>query len=298
MCSALADSSVSICKFLKRDSVLSLRSHNGYLPSLVHDFGEQFVSPIHMKARDWFWAAGVAGATVVLFKYDYAIDENMRYLKSKNSFVNFTSPIVTEFGSTYGIGVISVCGVYGLFTKNKKLFQTSLLASQAAITSGVWVRVVKYCTSRERPSASYTSAYGKGHRGGYWYGFFKQYDPSITSIGRDVSYFDAFPSGHTSTAFAIATVFAMQYSDTKAVGIVAYSLAGLVGISRMVEHTHWASDVLVGGMAGYLCAKQVVHHHRKIDANESFSSLTKKKKTELFFSMADSFAGVKCRLIF
>jgi hypothetical protein len=56
----------------------------------------------------------------------------------------------------------------------------------------------------------------------------------------------------------------MEYADVKAVPIIAYSLAGIVGITRMTEHTHWASDVFVGAWAGYLCGKQVVNYHRKL----------------------------------
>jgi membrane-associated phospholipid phosphatase len=294
------DSSVTMCKFLQRDSVFSLRSAKGYVPSLFINFGEQFLSPFRMNARDWLWTVGVASATAALLHYDYHIDEKVRHWKDQSDPVRMASPVITEFGNTYGIGVVGACGIIGLAAKDRKLFQTSLLASQAAITSGVWVRILKYCTSRERPSASYTSDASKGHVGGYWYGFFKQYDTSVTSIGRDISYFDAFPSGHTSTAFAIASVFAMQYSNVKAVPVIAYSLAALVGISRMIEHTHWSSDVFVGAWTGYLCAKQVVHQHRKVFQKDPCVSYFSggKIKPQIYFSAADQFAGFKLRMVF
>jgi hypothetical protein len=38
---------------LARDSILSFRSPKGYVPSLVHNFGVQFLSPLHMKSRQW-----------------------------------------------------------------------------------------------------------------------------------------------------------------------------------------------------------------------------------------------------
>jgi len=71
------------------------------------------------------------------------------------------------------------------------------------------------------------------------------------------SAFDAFPSGHTATAFSIATVFATQYKDIKAIPVICYSTATLVGISRLTEHEHWASDVFVGGIMGYLCGNKL-----------------------------------------
>ena len=294
----MADSTKTACGILKKDSVFSFSSPKGYVPSLFHNFGAQFTAPLHIRLRDIYWTAGVACVTATLIHYDHAIDEKIRYTKDNSGFVRVTSPVITQFGNTYGLGLVGALGIFGLATGNRKLFQTSLMASQAAITSGIWVRLVKYCTSRERPSASYTFAAQKGHPGGYWYGFFKQYDKSVTSIGRDISFFDAFPSGHTSTAFSIATVFAMQYSDRKAIPIIAYSMAGLVGLSRMTEHEHWASDVFVGAFAGYLCAKQVVFHHRKIFASAQTAQHLNRKKTMFYLTAADNFAGLKLKMVY
>ncbi|TAL76684.1 MAG: phosphatase PAP2 family protein, partial [Bacteroidetes bacterium] len=97
--------------------------------------------------------------------------------------------------------------------------------------------------------------------------------------------FDSFPSGHTATAFSIATVFASQYNDTKAIPILSYSLASLVGISRLTEHEHWASDVFSGALLGYLCGKQVVSHFKKTHQNvfTSVSSKPGNKSERTFF---------------
>jgi membrane-associated phospholipid phosphatase len=64
-------------------------------------------------------------------------------------------------------------------------------------------------------------------------------------------------SGHTATAFAIATVFAEQYKQTPWVAIVSYTAATAVGASRVVLHKHWSSDVLVGALLGFACGKQI-----------------------------------------
>jgi membrane-associated phospholipid phosphatase len=57
-------------------------------------------------------------------------------------------------------------------------------------------------------------------------------------------------------------VFAKQYNETPWIPIIAYSTATLVGITRLTEHTHWASDVLLGGAVGYACARQVWKSHQ------------------------------------
>jgi membrane-associated phospholipid phosphatase len=111
---------------------------------------------------------------------------------------------------------------------------------------------------RQRPSAVYNQI---GKSTGKWSGPFTQFEKSRQ---KGASNYDAFPSGHTAEAFAIATVFANQYNSTPIIPIVFYSTASLVGISRMIEHTHWASDVFVGGVIGYLCGKSTLYFNNHI----------------------------------
>jgi hypothetical protein len=65
----------------------------------------------------------------------------------------------------------------------------------------------------------------------------------------------SFPSGHTSNAFAIATVWSRQYGTRAAVP--AYFLAGLVGTSRMASKKHHLSDVVAGATLGYIVGSTV-----------------------------------------
>ncbi|MDW5564241.1 MAG: phosphatase PAP2 family protein [Methanomassiliicoccus sp.] len=60
------------------------------------------------------------------------------------------------------------------------------------------------------------------------------------------------PSGHTTLAFAVATLIAL---GTKVRwGAVAYMLAALIGLSRVYLGVHWPSDVLTGALLGILLA--------------------------------------------
>ncbi|MGD0340781.1 MAG: phosphatase PAP2 family protein, partial [Bacteroidales bacterium] len=96
--------------------------------------------------------------------------------------------------------------------------------------------------------------------------------------------FDSFPSGHAATAFSIATVFASEYSDIKVVPVISYSLASLVGITRLTEHKHWASDVFIGSLLGYACGKQVVAHFNKTHQNQADMSRAQSKSgSEVMF---------------
>ncbi len=72
---------------------------------------------------------------------------------------------------------------------------------------------------------------------------------------------DAFPSGHTTVAFALATALSDDIHRTWA-SIGLYSLATGVGWSRMNDNKHWLSDVAGGALVGITSAKLVNGHWR------------------------------------
>jgi membrane-associated phospholipid phosphatase len=66
----------------------------------------------------------------------------------------------------------------------------------------------------------------------------------------------SFPSGHAANAFAWAAI-ADRYYGRKA-GIAAYTVAGLIGISRVDNKKHNVSDVVAGATLGYIVGRTVV----------------------------------------
>jgi hypothetical protein len=273
--------------FYKTDSVFSFQSKKGYVPSLLSNFGEQITAPFKFNKKQWLITGAAAGLTVALLHFDNHIDKWATVQKQQHEWVNKSSPVITMFGSTYGTSSVAAFGLVSALFGKQKGVQTSLLATQALITSGAWVQIIKHLTGREDPSASYI--YSK-KAGGKWWGPFAQYDQDIP-IFKSVSSFDAFPSGHTAAAFSIATVFATQYSNTKIVPVLSYSLATLVGISRLTEHAHWASDVFVGGLIGYACGKEVTGQFKKAHQKHGDPGSSKlKERAELsFFQYGNQF---------
>jgi len=263
----------SSVNFYKTDSIFSFRSQKGYIPSLFSNFERQVTAPFKFTARDWIITGAAVGLTATLLHFDNDIDKFARVQKQEHGWVNKSSPVITQFGTTYGTVTVASIGLLSAVFKKQKGVQTSLLATQALITSAAWVQLIKHFTGREDPSASYI--YSK-LPGGKWWGPFAQYDQDLP-VYKSVSSFDAFPSGHTAAAFSIATVFASQYSNTKAIPVISYTMATLVGISRLTEHQHWASDIFVGGLIGYVCGKQVVSHYNNTHKNPDTLLLSKSK---------------------
>jgi len=65
----------------------------------------------------------------------------------------------------------------------------------------------------------------------------------------------SFPSGHTSSAFASATVL-QRHFGWKA-GVPAYALATYVATSRMEDNRHYLSDVAFGAVLGIVAGRTV-----------------------------------------
>ena len=62
----------------------------------------------------------------------------------------------------------------------------------------------------------------------------------------------SFPSGHTSSSFAAASVFYKHLP--KKLGIPAIVLAGLIGVSRLYVGVHYPTDVIAGCFMGIFLA--------------------------------------------
>ena len=72
---------------------------------------------------------------------------------------------------------------------------------------------------------------------------------------------DAWPSGHTTVAFALAASVSDEIHSTP-VTIGLYSLATLTGWSRLNDNKHWLTDVLAGAAIGVTSAKLMNGHWR------------------------------------
>jgi membrane-associated phospholipid phosphatase len=227
-----------------------------YFILLGSDLKQAFTKPFHMHGRDWRTAGEFVLVAGGLSLADEPIQKFALNLRNHNPSLQNVSKYVTNFGGVYEAYILGGLGAYGFVFKNDKMQTTTLLATQAYITGGAIESVLKFLTGRQRP---YFTDSTRVQAEPTFHG--PLYKTPLDANGKRTN--SSFPSGHTTVAFAAATVFAMEYRNKPLVPILAYSAATLIGLSRITENKHWATDVLSGAAIGYLTGHLVVNNYHR-----------------------------------
>ena len=246
---------------------------NSYFILLGSSLKQEFTKPFHMTKKDWGNLGKFTAVTVALSFTDEPVQKAALKLRNRNTGLNDVSKYVTNFGGLYEGYTLAGLGAYSLIFKNEKLKTTTLLATQAYVTGAAVGTVVKFLSGRTRPSYYESEVEAEPK----FYGPFSK--TAKDANGRKV--YSSFPSGHTTVAFAAATVFASEYRNKPIVPIIAYSVASLIGVSRITENKHWTTDVFVGAALGFLTGKQVVNNYHRFAKLKS----TERKKNEISFNL-------------
>lgn len=211
-------------------------------------------SPFKLNKKSMLLWGGIAVTTAYLITRDNVYHADVQRFTLENQWVKKSSPVITYLGSgTFNLGLIGSFYLGGVLLKNDRARETARLSLKSMLHAVVITQVLKRIFHRQRPFVEngvdqwFVDGKGKAYR--------------------------SFPSGHTSTAWSVATVIAGMYRDRPAVPVICYSLAALVGISRMTENKHWASDVLVGAVLGYAVGRFVLRkHNNRVDIMPMLSS--------------------------
>jgi len=206
-----------------------------YLESVFIDLGRVGTSPLKWENKDILRFSAILGSGSLLFLFDRDIND---WIKDRRSpFSEDISRIVSPLGDGIFLGSsLIVLYASGELFGNENLRKTALLGLESWIISGMIVTGLKFLIGRERPYVSENSM---------------SFHPFSLS-----SRHHSFPSGHASSAFAVATTIADQ-SEEIALDVLAYSLATLVAFSRIHDGKHWASDVFMGAAVGYFVSRKI-----------------------------------------
>ena len=151
---------------------------------------------------------------------------------------------ITQFGEStfYLIGFAVLALLFHFYFKHPLWANKSLFLFASVAVSGIAVDIVKIIAGRYRPSELF-------EKGLYGFDFF-HLDRALTS----------FPSGHTTTAFALAAAIGYLWPRYSAfVWIFALS----VGISRIAITAHYPSDVIGGALTGILSVTALLLYWKK-----------------------------------
>lgn len=170
-------------------------------------------------------------------------DEAIRWtIQGHNSgFRNTAANIGNAFGNArYVLPALAISTVGARLAEWDDVFDPAWRALQTQVVAGGSTVVLKSLIGRRRPEVSPDDPY--------------RFSPVSFS-------FNSLPSGHTTTAFALATSLALETSSVP-LDVVLYGLATTTAFARMHVDKHWASDTVVGAAIGILAAR-LIHRHRR-----------------------------------
>ncbi|HXV12643.1 MAG TPA: phosphatase PAP2 family protein [Candidatus Krumholzibacteria bacterium] len=227
------------------------------------DFYEQLSYPFVLAGRDrsrfLLGSAGIV-ALILTDRFTYQPMAHPPFLPDE-SLVGPARTLSNLGNTRNAIPLVLGFGAAGLITGSHREKQTSIMLAEALVTSGVWTSLLKYASGRERPREMQEAVAD-------WTGPGGAFADDDTRGGHA-----SFPSGHATGIWAAATVLAHQYPQGRVVPIAAYGTAAAISYSRMVVGAHFLSDVVVGGLIGYGCARQVIGAHERSEGPSRFHLL-------------------------
>ncbi len=130
-----------------------------------------------------------------------------------------------------GDGIFAICLIAFLFFYKKKK-QQALALLYSFLISGLLAQLIKNLISSPRPKLFFEA------------GQYLHFIDGVTHASNT-----SFPSGHTATAFALATVLAMMVKNKKWQLPLLFT-AILIGYSRIYLAQHFLIDIIIGAFIG------------------------------------------------
>jgi PAP2 superfamily len=184
----------------------------------------------------------VVGVTGGLIAADPTTGKFFR--RHEDTFSGLNEHLTESVGTTGSLLTPAAFYLTGLVRKDAYMQSTGLFAAEAWVSAEIPNLALRSAFRRARPLDFAPD------------GTFR--DTWFKANGNPFAAKGGFPSGHTATVFAVATVVARRYSHHRWVPWVAYGLASTVAISRATSSNHFLSDIFFGGAIGYSVGRFVV----------------------------------------
>ena len=215
-------------------------------------------------ASFWGWNAlfhiGAIGSTILLVKTG-ADDKVQNFFKTENPFGQTFGDVGLAVG--FFIWPMAGLGIYltGYAKDDEELIGAGVASVQALGITLLVTTIEKVLTGRTGPA---DSDQANDFQFAIW-------DRDLVN---DRRYY--WPSGHTAAAFTFVAALHAYYPDEDWIGWIGYPLAAVVGISMIEGDYHWASDVVAGGLIGFVIGWTVgsnfrEEYHKRFGEEESDS---------------------------
>jgi membrane-associated phospholipid phosphatase len=202
-----------------------------------------------LTRRDLLVSGLALGATALVSIYDGDIARASQQPRWQDSSKHHFALRVSKVNET----TLTVAGIlaYGIgrATGNRTVTDVALHTTEAVVLASLASQVIRGPLGRARPYVT------------------KDTDQYRFKLGKGFSDFDyrAFPSIHTSSGMAVATVLTMEIhrrnpGATPFAAPVLFAAGLLPGLVRIQLDQHWASDVFAGAFMGVLSGYKVVSY--------------------------------------
>jgi len=181
------------------------------------------------------WAGGAA-ALAGAFLLDRTVDATL-----PDGGGDRLAPVtrVLNYGGRPQLAVPVLGGLWvaGQVASDPALSRSAVRMGGGLLAAGVANGFLKYSLGRERPSDTD--------------------DPHRLRPFNAENRWQAFPSGHATVAFSLATGISHE-ARSPVVTVLAFSGAGLVAWSRVYDDKHWTSDVVGGALLGVAATRAAI----------------------------------------
>jgi membrane-associated phospholipid phosphatase len=221
-----------------------------------------------LTRRDLTTSGIALGAVALLSIYDddIAIASQQPRYKSESA-TNFALKVSKVNETTLTVAGILTYGI-GRLTGSRSTADIGLHATEAVVLASLASQIIRGPLGRARP-------YAVGDTDQYNFKFGAGFQRHEAGFRRR-----AFPSIHTSSGMAVATVLAMELhrrrpGATPYVAPLLYVAGFLPGLVRIQLDQHWATDVAAGAFMGVLSGYKVVSYSHANPSNRFDRTLLK-----------------------
>lgn len=152
-----------------------------------------------------------------------------------NPFFNFLMPVLSRIGDGE---VYFALAVLLLFSKKRQMKTLGILLLAGLTVSYYAVGVLKVSIARPRPFLVL---------------------PDVLLLASEKTF--SFPSNHASAAFMAAVLLSSRFRK----GVIFFTLAALIGISRIYIGVHWPTDVIGGALIGMIIGLVLVDIAKRLN---------------------------------